>query len=117
MQQLDPTKYHMLYALEKEYPPGSDLTILNTYYQYPKYDPETHKKVSDDFIILVFKDNTTGITHHKTIYNPEYTYYKLNDDVPQTDYPLLFIEKEKVHPISVPYMKLEESIAKETGNE
>lgn len=117
MQQLDPTKYHMLYALEKEYPPGSDLTILNTYYQYPKYDPETHKKISDDFIILVFKDNTTGITHHKTIYNPEYTYYKLNDDVPQTDYPLLFIEKEKVHPISVPYMKLEESIAKETGNE
>lgn len=117
IQNLDPTKYHMLYALEKEYPPGSDLTILNTYYQYPKFDPETHKKISDDFIILVYKDNITGVTHHKVIKQPEYTYYKLNDNIPATDYPLLFIEKEKVHSISVPYIKLEESIAKETGNE
>ena len=33
LQQLDPTQYHMLYAMEKEYPPGSNLTIMNTYYQ------------------------------------------------------------------------------------
>ncbi len=116
-QQLNPTENHMLYAMEKEYPKGSDLTIMNTYYQYPKFDPETHKKVSDDFIILVYKDNKTGETKHKTIFKPDYTYYKLNDNIEPTDYPLLFIEKDKVHPISVPFTQLEASIAKETGNE
>lgn len=117
MTKIDPTVSHLLYQLEKEYPSGSDLTILNTYYQYPKFDPETHKKISDDFIIIVYRDNKTGITKHKTIFKPDYIYYKLNDDQEQTDYPKLFIEKEKVHPISVPYIDLESSIAKETGNE
>ena len=107
---------HWLPELEKIYPPGSDLTLLNTYYQYPKYDPENHKKISDDFIILVYKDNKTGVTKHTTIYKPDYIYYKLNDDEEQTEYPRLFIEKEKVHPIIVPFIKLEESIANETGN-
>ena len=113
----NPTEFHMLYAMEKDFPKGSDLTIMNTYYQYPKFDPETHKKISDDFMILVFRDNKTGRTYHKVIYKPDYIYYKLNDDIQPTDYPLLFIEKEKVHPISVPYIDLEASIAKETGNE
>ena len=113
----DPPKQHMILEMEKEYPEGSDLTILNTYYQYPKFDPETHKKVSDDFIILVYRDNKTGVTKHKTIIHPEYTYYKLNDGEEQTEYSKLFIEKEKVHPITVPYIDLEKSIAQETGNE
>ena len=114
--QIDPTQYHMLYAMEKEYPKGSDLTIMNTYYQYPKFDPDTHKKISDDFIVLVYKDNVTNKTKHKIIYHPDYTYYKLNDDEVPTTYPRLYIEKEKVHPISVPFVDREYSIAKETGN-
>lgn len=114
---IEPLQQHLLLALEKDYPKGSDLTILNTYYQYPKFDSETHKKISDDFIILVYRDNKTGITHHKTIMHPDYIYYKLNDDEEPTDYPKLFIEKSKVHPITVPFIDLEASIAKETGNE
>ena len=117
MSNINPTQSHMLYAIEKDYPAGSDLTILNTYYQYPKYDPETHKKIMDDFIVLIYRDNKTGCNKYKIIKHPDYTYYKLNDDVQPTDYPLLFIEKEKVHPITVPYTDLLASIAKETGNE
>ena len=117
IKQINPTDFHLLNVLEKEYPAGSDLTIMNTYYQYPKFDPETHKKVSDDFIVIVYRDNKLGVTKHKVVYHPDYIYYKLNDDIPQTEYPRLFIEKEKVHPISVPFTELEASIAKETGNE
>ena len=68
----------MIPELEKEFPEGSDLTLLNTYYQYPAF--EDGKKISDDFIVLVFRDNSTGITHHKIINKPTYTYYLMNDD-------------------------------------
>lgn len=112
----NPTEFHLLPAFEKEYPPGYDLTIMNTYYQYPKFNPETHQKVSDDFIIIVYKDNVTGETKHKCIFKPDYIYYKLNDDEEATDYSKLYIEKSKVHPISVPFVDLEKSIAQETGN-
>lgn len=114
---LDPTSFHWLAAIEKDFPPGSDLTVLNTYYRYPQFDQETHKKVMDDFIVIVFRDNTTGKTHHKVIMHPDYIYYKLNDNETPTDYPKMFIEKNKVHPIAVPFTDLEASIAKETGNE
>ena len=34
---------------------GADITIMNTYYQYAKW--EDGKKIHDDFIIIVYKDN------------------------------------------------------------
>ena len=104
----------MLKELESIYPEGSDLTILNTYYQYPVY--EDGKKVSDDFIVLVYKDNKTGVKHNKVITNPTYTYYLMNDDEEIPNYNKLFIEREKVHPVEAKFIDLEKSIAENTGN-
>ena len=42
----------MIAELEHEYPIGSDLTIMNTFYQYPVF--QDGKKLSDDFLVLVY---------------------------------------------------------------
>ena len=105
----------MIPELLKQYPEGSDLTILNTYYSYPMY--ESGKKIHDDFIILLYKDNITREKHHAIIKNPKYTYYKIKDGEEVPPYNQLFIEKEKVEEVTVPYLDLEKSIAEVTGNE
>lgn len=93
------------------YPQGSDITIMNTMYHRGEKNGKTGK-YSDDHITMVFKDNTTGQKQYKTIYKPEYTYYKTDETV---GYNRFFIESEKVIPISVPYKDLEKSIAENTG--
>lgn len=104
----------MLKELEQYYPEGSDLTLMNTFYQYPMY--EDGKKVCDDFIILVYKDNKTGNKHHEIINKPTYTYYlmKNKDEIP--NYNKLFIERDKVEPIETRFTDLEKSIAENTDN-
>ena len=104
----------MIPELEKIYPEGSDLTILNTYYNRPIF--ENGKKVSDDFIVITYKDNTTGKNDKIVINNPTYTYYLMNEDEEVPNYNKLFIERSKVHPVNVPFLNLEKSIAENTGN-
>ena len=104
----------MLRELEVKYPEGYDLTLLNTFYQYPIY--QDGKKVSDDFIVLVYKDNVTGEKHHEIIFSPTYTYYIMNEDEEIPNYNKLFIERDKVHPVEVKFTNLEKSIAEETDN-
>ena len=101
----------MIPELEHEYPMGSDITIMNTYYQYPVY--QDGKKLSDDFLVLVYKNNSTGNLHHKILFKPTYTYYKCKEGI-EPDYNLLFIEKDKVEEVNVPFTDLEKSIAEET---
>ena len=97
-----------------QFKPGSDLTIMNTYFQYAKRD-DNGEKISNDLIVVVYKDNTTGRKYHEIIENPQITFYVANDDVKLT-YNHLFIEKDKVHPVSTPYSKLKKKIAEVTGN-
>ena len=104
----------MLKELERKYPEGYDLTLLNTHYQYPVY--QDGKKISDDFLILVYKDNITGEKHHEIINKPKYTYYIMNEDEEIPNYNKLFIERDKVHPIETNFIDLEKSIAEHTGN-
>lgn len=104
----------MIPELLKKYPEGSDLTIMNTFYSYPVY--ADGKKVSDDFICLVYKDNTTGKSDYEIITKPEYTYY-LAKKGEKLDYNKLFIERDKVDPVTVKFSDLEKSIASNTGNE
>ena len=78
---------------------------------------EDGKKISDDFIVLVYRDNVRNITRHKVIFEPSYTYYKLKDTEQSVDYSRLFIEREKVDPVNVKFRDLEKSIAENTGNE
>lgn len=103
----------MIPELEKKYPEGSDITIYNTYYNYPIY--QDGKKVHDDFIYLIYKDNKTGEKKYELINKPDYTYY-LAKEGESLDYSRLFIERSKVDQINVPFTELNKSIAEKTGN-
>lgn len=103
----------MLTELESRYPIGSNLTIMNTYYNYPMFDEG--KKVLDDFLVIVYKNNDTGKSEYKIIPRPEYTYYKIKPGY-EADYSRLFIEKDKVDPVTVKFTDIEKSIAEQTGN-
>ena len=105
----------MIPELEQYYPVGSDLTIMNTYYNYPTF--KDGKKIADDFIVLVYKDNKSGEKNYKIIEKPTYTYYLLKDKKDHVDYNRLFIEKDRVEEVRVPFVDLEKSIAQNTGNE
>ena len=105
----------MIPQIEEIYPEKSDITIMNTFYQYPVFNEG--KKVCDDFIDIVYKDNSTGKKSHKIIWKPDYIYYLLNDDEEVPDYNKLFIERDKVHPVYTPFRDLEKSIAEQTKHE
>ena len=61
----------MIPQLLEKYPLGSNITIMNTFYQHPVWSDG--KKLSDDFIVLVYKDNDTMKKHYMIISKPEYT--------------------------------------------
>ena len=94
------------------YPVGSDITIMNCYYQFPKKNEETGK-YNQDFLVIVYKDNKTGEKHHQIIKKPTYTFYMSKEPLHHN---LLFIEKDKVEPYTCEYNKLEKTIAELTGN-
>ena len=90
----------------KGYSKGSNLTILDTI--YAQYD-------NKDIMTVIYRDNDTGRKHHQDIIEPTYTYFMANDNE-ILDYHHLFIEKDRVHPVTCKYKDLLKSIAKETGN-
>ena len=103
----------MLPELENQFPEGSDLTIMNTYYSYPQYGD--NGKICDDYIFVVYKDNKTGKKGYKTIPKPDYTFYKIKEGEQVPNYNQLFISRDKVEPVTVPFNKLEENIASLEG--
>lgn len=100
----------MIPQLLARYPEGSDITIMNTYYQYPV------KGTCSEFLVIVYKDNKTGKKDKVIIKEPEYTYYVAKPGV-NLDYNRLFIERDKVEEVTVPFKQLEKSIAQNSGNE
>ena len=64
----------MIEKVLKRYPAGSDITLLNCFYQFRKKDPISGA-YSDDFIVLLIKDNTTGKKDHFIINRPKYKFY------------------------------------------
>lgn len=103
----------MIPELLEQYPENSNITIMNSYYNYPVF--QDGKKLSDDFMVLTYKDNNTGTKDYKIIKRPSYTYYKAKPGI-NPDYNMLFIERDKVDPITIPFTELEKSIAQETNN-
>ena len=91
---------------------GNNLTIMNVFYQYATKDAEG-KRVPD-YIVLVYKDNINGMKHHRIIQNPDFTFYITKEQAP--DYNQLFIEKDKVEPVTCKYSQLKKKIAELTGN-
>lgn len=109
----------MIPELLEKYPEGSDITILNTFYQYPVFEDNgqgKRVKVCDDFIVLVYQDNKTKEKKYEIINKPEYTFYKVKEEY-KADYSRLFIERDKVDPINVKFTDLEKEIAKNIGKE
>lgn len=100
-------------SLIKGYPTGSDITIVNTAYHYPKKTDDG--KYTKDNLMIVFRDNTTGKKDHIIIEKPDYEFYMANDDV-IIDHHLQTIEEDKVHKVVTPYCDLEKTIAELTGN-
>ena len=88
------------------YEKGSNLTIIDTIYgQYDK----------NDVITIIYRDNDTGIKHHQDVVNPKYTYFIANDDE-ILEHHELFIERERVKPVTCKYTDILKSIAQQTGN-
>ena len=98
----------------KGYNPGSDITILDTLYRYPK-KKEDESGYEDDFISILYKDNSTGEKDHCIIYKPEYEYFELKPNIMVT-HNLFFIEKEKVVPRMVRFTDLLKDIAERSDN-
>ena len=101
-------------SLIKGYPDGSDITIVNTSYRYPKKQDDG--KYSKDNLMIVFRDNVTGKKDHTIIERPEYEFFMANDDV-IINHHLQTIEECNVHKVTAPYCELEKTIAQLTGNE
>lgn len=97
----------------KRFPEGSNLTLLNTIYTYPKKNNDG--KWDKDAMVVIYKDNNTGIKYHERIEKPDYEFYIAKDDVPIYNNEL-FIEKDKVNKISAPFTDLEKTIAEMTDN-
>ena len=87
----------------KGYGKGANITVLNTYYQYPKRNEDG--KYTDDIMTIVYKDLDTGEKKIEEILNPEYRFFKAKDDV-YIDHNLLFIDQNDVIEVSVPYKDL-----------
>lgn len=99
--------------LIKNYPEGSDITLIDTVYRKPKKDDNTGKWTNSSMTI-VYKDNNTGLKHHEVIERPTYEFYVANDDV-YIPHHMFFIEKEKTHPVVCECNKVEKTIAEVTG--
>lgn len=97
----------------KLFPPGADITVLDTIYRGPRKDEATGKWADSNMTIL-YKDNVTGLKHHEVITKPPYEFYVANDDV-YVPHHQFFIEKEKVHPVSSECNKIEKTIAELTN--
>jgi DNA polymerase elongation subunit (family B) len=90
---------------------GANITLLNTLSRKFQDDKGRY----NEGLILVYKDNDTGIKYKQEFRNPTYTYYMIKPDY-KTTYNRLFVEKDKLQPVTTKHLDIEKSIAEQTGN-
>lgn len=100
-------------GLIKKYPDSANISILNTFYLYPK--KQADNSWDKGSITVVYKDNKTNTKHFECIEDPLYTFYKAKEGV-CLDCREIYLEKDKLEPITVPYRNLVKELAKITGN-
>lgn len=106
----------MFKQIVKGYPIGSDITIMNTWREFGRKQPDG--KYSKDAITIVYKDNKTGLKDFQRIEDLEYEFYAINDDVAvDPDTFTNNIDIDKTHPVICKFKDLELTIAKLTNNE
>ena len=98
----------------KRFPIGSDVTLMNTLYAYPKRDDETGKWDKGS-MTLIYKDNTTGKKYTECIEDPDYEFYI--QDTKYLENNEFFYDKKDLKMIKTPFRELEKTIAKLTNNE
>ena len=67
-------------ALIKQYPEGSNITLLNTIYLKPQKDEDG--KYGSDYMYIIYRDMNTGEKKFELIKDPKYTFFVTNNDVP-----------------------------------
>lgn len=102
-------------SLIKGYQDGSDITILNNWYVYPKKDPKTDK-YDNGSMTVIYRDNITGEKHHYVAKNPKCRFYMAKPEV-YLDHNELFLPESQLDKIIVPYKDQLKVIAELTGNE
>lgn len=101
-------------AIISRYPKGSDITVMDLSYTYPRRDEDTGK-YKKDFMTIVAKDNNTGKKFHEIIYEPTYRFYMTKEGV-DTSYNKFFIEKDKLDQYECKFTELAKTIAELTDN-
>ena len=91
--------------------PGSNITLMNNMF-IQRIDPTDGK--FHQYMTLVYKDLDSGIKHVEEIEDPDYEYYMIHPDK-RVDYNRLFVSKDEVDRIVVPYGSLEKDIALRLG--
>lgn len=97
------------------YPPGSNITILNAVYYRPKDYNE------NDYMSITYKDLDTGIKYIDNIPNPEFEYHVLKneaEDLESLSYPgAYYRNSDDYRPVVTRHRELLSSIAKNVGEE
>lgn len=96
------------------YPPGSNLTLLNVIYKFKSKNEKTNKW-DPDYAMLLYKDNNTGEKKYEVIQEPEYTWYLLKPEFQASNNEHSRDLKDLI-PITCKYNELTKSIAESTGN-
>ena len=97
----------------KRYPVGSDISLVNAFYLYPK--KQSDGKWDKGSITIVYKDNRTGEKFQESIEDPMYEFYKAKDEC-VIEHNELFELKSNVEKMVVPYRNLVKEIASITDN-
>lgn len=97
----------------KKHIEGSNVTILNSIYIRPRKNDKG--KWSKGSMNIVYRDLNTMEKHLETIDDPDIEYYMLNEGETAAK-KALFIEKEKVSPVTCKYRQIEKDIAQRTDN-
>jgi len=91
--------------------PGDNITLMNTMFVQGT-DPSDGK--FHQTMTLVYKDLDSGLKHVEEIDDPDYEYFMIHPDK-RVDYNRLFVSKDDVERIVVPYGSLEKDIALRLG--
>ncbi|MGL5752481.1 MAG: 3'-5' exonuclease [Paraclostridium sp.] len=98
----------------KKYPIGSDLTLIETIYHYPRKGNDG--KYDKGSIDIIYKDNITNDKHVETIENPDYRFYIVKAEN-RVSYNRYFIHEDDVEEIFAPFNELEKHIAMAIGED
>lgn len=100
-------------GLVSKYPDGADISVLNTFYLYPKKGEDG--KYDKGSLTVVYKDNVDNSKHMQCYEDPNYEFYITKDGV-YLDCHELYINKDNVVPVRVPYRNLVKKAAELTDN-